>query len=277
MQLEIDLVDILLDAALGKEQLSRKLAVGKPPGHQTHDLILPLGQGSKIFRAARPASALFRVFPQLDDPRNKAARDLLRKQGLQIAIIFHKGHDKAIRLPVGKRLRQQASRLLVLAQHLIGRRCLDADMQRYQRVVHGTAHGQLPFAAADHRGISALRQIDLIFDQVHHRLARGKEVDRGKLMIGKNGRDPVRLIQQGVNISVGGVPDVQPCGVVVAQQRRPAFLRGAMPTDIPVQGEPPRQKIAAQRHVLLTIALDLRIGAFEANVRVCEAALHKVA
>ena len=95
-------------------------------------------------------------------------------------------------------------------------------------------------------------------------------------MIGKNGRDPVRLIQQGVNISVGGVPDVQPCGVVVAQQRRPAFLRGAMPTDIPVQGEPPRQKIAAQRHVLLTIALDLRIGAFEANVRVCEAALHKV-
>lgn len=44
MEFGIDLVHILLDAALGEVELFRDLTVGKPLPHQLHDLVFPRRQ-----------------------------------------------------------------------------------------------------------------------------------------------------------------------------------------------------------------------------------------
>ena len=62
---------------------------------------------------------------------------------------------------------------------------------------------------------------------------------------------------------------------MLAQQSRAAFLEGIALLHIHMQGEPPCQKITAQGHVLLPVALDLGIGAFQLDMRVRETALHE--
>ena len=41
--------------------------------------------------------------------------------------------------------------------------------------MHSFAHSQKPLASADDRGISALGEIDLIFDHLHHGLAGARK------------------------------------------------------------------------------------------------------
>ena len=94
-------------------------------------------------------------------------------------------------------------------------------------------------------------------------------------MLGKNGRDPFHLAHQGVVVGAGGSPYIDPCGVVMTQQIRVAFLKGIALLHIHMQGEPPRKEITAQGHVLLPVALDLGIGVFQLDVRVRETALHE--
>lgn len=81
---------------------------------------------------------------QSRDPVDEVRVYCLRQQWLEIAVVFHKGHHKAVFGSVCKGLSQQRPCLLVLAQHLIGRRRLEADVQRYQGVVLSPAGGQRP-------------------------------------------------------------------------------------------------------------------------------------
>ena len=57
VELGIDLLDILLHAALREKQLFRDLAVAEPLRHQPHDLIFPLrqrGEGRRSGRLGEP-------------------------------------------------------------------------------------------------------------------------------------------------------------------------------------------------------------------------------
>ena len=60
---------------------------------------------------------------------------------------------------------------------------------------------------------------------------------------------------------------------MIAQQVRVPLLKGVPLLYIGIQREPPRQKIAAQRHVDLPVVLYLRIGPLQFNVGIREAAL----
>ena len=84
---------------------------------------------------------------------------------------------------------QQRLGFPVLAQPLIGRRGLKANVQRDERIVHPLAQGEQTFAAADHLGVSALGKIHLIFDHLDHRSARREDADRGEAVLGKDLRN----------------------------------------------------------------------------------------
>ena len=75
------------------------------------------------------------------------------QQGGEVSVVLRKGEKKAVRRGIGERLRQQRLCLAVLAQHFVGRRRLNADVQRHQRVMHRPAHGQQPLAAPDDLGV----------------------------------------------------------------------------------------------------------------------------
>ena len=53
LQLGINLIDILLDAPLGKEQLFRNFPIPQAARHQLHDFIFPFRQRGKGCRAMR--------------------------------------------------------------------------------------------------------------------------------------------------------------------------------------------------------------------------------
>ena len=146
----------------------------------------------------------------------------------------------------------------MLAKQLVCRSHLNADVQCHQCVVHGIAHGKLSLTAADDLGVSALRQIHLIFNQFHHRLARRQKMDCGELMLRKNRRNFIRFAQQSVIIGACGAPDVQPCGIVLAQQSRAAFLEGIALLHIHMQGEPPFFCMLMARRDIWLLALRCR-------------------
>ena len=107
-------------------------------------------------------------------------------------------------------------------------------------------------------------------------LPGGEKVDGGELVICENRGNFAGFAHQRMIVGAGGAPDIQPRGVVVAQQRCPAFLEGMPLPDIHMHGEPPHEEVAAQGHVLLAVALDLGVGTFQTDVGVGEAALHEV-
>ena len=165
--------------------------------------------------------------------------------------------------------------LLGLPQQRIGRSGLDADVQRDQRVVHPLAYRQQFLAAADDLGAGSLGQVHLIFNHLYHGSARRKEIDGGELVLRKDLRDLVCLPPQRVVIGAGGVPDVDPCRVMVPQQHRVSLLKAVRRLHVRAEREAPCQKIAAERHVLLPVVLDLGVGALQFNVRVGEASLQE--
>ena len=78
-------------------------------------------------------------------------------------------------------------------------------MQRNERVVHGFALREQPLAAADDARVSSLREIDLIFDQLHHGLAGGEKVDAGELVLAEHIRHALRFAEQGMVVGAGAV------------------------------------------------------------------------
>ena len=148
-------------------------------------------------------------------------------------------------------------------------------MQRDQRIVQPRARAEQPLAAGDHAGIRLLRQIDLIFDQLHHRLSGREKVERREPVLREHVRDLLRPTAQRLIVGAGGVQKLDPRGVVVPFQLLPALCEGTARLFIRTERHPPRQKIAAERHVLLSVPFDLRIGALERDLRIGEAALHK--
>ena len=188
-------------------------------------------------------------------------------------IIFHERHHKAVRRGAREGLPQPCAGFLPLSQVFIGCRCLDADVQGYQCVMHGLAHRQQLCAVPDDLGISALSKIHLIFDHLHHGLARREHIDVRETVQGEDLRNFVRFTSQGMVVGAGGAPEVDPRGVVIAQQRCVSLLKGIALLHIGMQREPPRQKIAAQRHVDLSVVLHLCIGPLQFNVGIREAPL----
>ena len=148
-------------------------------------------------------------------------------------------------------------------------------MQCNQRVMHSFAHSQKPLASADDRGISALGEIDLIFDHLHHGLAGREKVYCAEPVFGENGRYHVRLTENGVIIGVYRVPKVYPRSVVSRKQRLIALVCGISRRDVGEKRQPVRQEIAAQSHVLLSVAGNLSISALKRNLRIGKARLHK--
>ena len=108
-------------------------------------------------------------------------------------------------------------------------------MQGHQRVVHGLAHSQKLRAVPDDLGISALSKIHLIFDHFHHGLARREHIDIGEAVLGDNLRDAVRFAPQGMVVGAGSAPEVDPRGVVIAQQLRVPLLEGVPLLHIGIQ------------------------------------------
>ena len=136
--------DILLDAALGEEQLFRDLAVRQALRHQA-----PRPRHSRAVSAARtagrvsPAPPALRRLAELDDPRGQLAAHLPRKQRRQGTRSFPQTASPA--RPARRPRSASASHaraFFTLSQPLIGRGGLDADVQRDQRIVHPLAHGQ---------------------------------------------------------------------------------------------------------------------------------------
>ena len=138
--------------------------------------------------------------------------------------------------------------------------------------MHCFAHSQLPHTAPDHFGVSTLGEVHLIFNHLHHRLARRKEMDRGKLVIGENGRNSFHLAQQGVIVGAGCAPDINPCCVVLPKQIHTTFLKGISLLYIRTQGKPPRKEVTTKRHIFLPISFNLRIYAFQFDVCIREVA-----
>ena len=108
-------------------------------------------------------------------------------------------------------------------------------MQGYQCVMHGLAHRQQLCAVSDDLGISVLSKIDLIFDHFHHGLARREHIDIGEAVQGENLRNLVRFTSQGMVVGAGGAPEVDPRGVVIAQQVRVPLLKGVPLLHIGIQ------------------------------------------
>lgn len=93
------------------------------------------GRKARESRAAAAAAPVLCGCAQSRDPVDEVRVYCLRQQWLEIAVVFHKGHHKAVFGSVCKGLSQQRPCLLVLTQHLIGRRRLEADVQSNQGVV----------------------------------------------------------------------------------------------------------------------------------------------
>ena len=163
----------------------------------------------------------------------------------------------------------------MLAQHLVGRRRLQADVQRYQGVVLPPAGGQLPFAAANDLGIGALGQADLVFDQLHHGLARGQKVDGGEPVFPEYRRRLTGHAQQRIVVGTGGIQHVQPLRVMLLQQRTPTLGKVKARGKVGLRRQPPRQKVTAQRHAYLAVVGDLSVGMLQLDLRIYEAALQK--
>ena len=147
-------------------------------------------------------------------PEERILRAALQQRG-QIAVILGKRQGQPILLGFPQGGVQQADGLGLLVQHGVGRRCLDADVQRNQPVVEGTALFQQLFAAANDLGPFALRQQNLIFHHVHHRATGGQKVHRVQIVPGKGFGDALRSAQHGVKVSAAAVPHVQPDDVVL--------------------------------------------------------------
>ena len=168
------MIHILPDTALGQIQLFRDLAVVQPLCHQPDNLIFPLSQRRQGFRTVKSGLSPLCGFSQFDDLCNRSGLQPLCQQWLEIAIILRKRNDKAVRFRVGQCLIELRLCLRMLTQHFIRRCRLDTDMHRDQCVVHAFAHSKQSFAPANDTGVVALRQTDLIFDHLDHRLARCK-------------------------------------------------------------------------------------------------------
>ena len=117
MELIVDGFDILLDAALGEEQLFRDLAVVQPLCHQPDNLIFPLGQRRQGFRTVKSGLSPLCGFSQFDDLRNRSGLQPLCQQWLEITIILRKRNDKAVRFRVGQCLIELRLCLRMLTQH----------------------------------------------------------------------------------------------------------------------------------------------------------------
>ena len=148
-------------------------------------------------------------------------------------------------------------------------------MQRRQGVVHTGALGQQALAAADDLGVGALRQIDLILDEQHHGAARGQKVDGVQPVAAEHVGDLCRSAQQRLVVGADAVQQGQPLRAVLPQQRLPPPVKGAAHRRVYAQRQPPCQKVAAQSHIPLAVALDAGVGALQRDVGVGEPALQK--
>ena len=133
---------------------------------------------------------------------------------------------------------------------------------------------QQRLAAPDDAGELALRQIHLIFNQLHHRLAGGKVVDGIEAVEPEDVRNFFRLLQQRVVIREDAFKHVQQHHVVPRQKRfgarfdiEPAPAAGAQ--------QPQLQKIAAQRHIFLPASGNCRPRARKPDFRLVELSLHE--
>ena len=235
MKLGIDLVHILLDAPLGEVELFRNLAVTQPLRYQLHDLKFPRRQCVKdrrtgACRVSRPCR-----LAKLGDLCNQVSFPFLCQQGLQEIVVFHKRHYKSVRCGAREGLPQPCAGFLPLSQLRIGCRRLDADVQGYQCVMHSLAHRQQLCAVSDDLGISALSKIHLIFDHLHHGLARREHIDVREAVLGENLRDFVRFAPQGMVVGAGGAPEVDPRGVMIVQQVCVPLLKGVPLLHIGIQ------------------------------------------
>ena len=82
--------------------------------------------------------------------------------------------------------------------------------------------------------------------------------------------------QQRIVIGAGALQNVEPCDVVLLQQRLAPLLKGLARRERSAEREPPGEKVAAQGHVFLPVAVNLRIGALEHDLRVGKAGAHEV-
>ena len=82
--------------------------------------------------------------------------------------------------------------------------------------------------------------------------------------------------QQRIVIGAGALQNVEPCNVVLLQQRLAPLLKGLARRERSAEREPPGEKVAAQGHVFLPVAVNLRIGALEHDLRVGKAGAHEV-
>ena len=94
-------------------------------------------------------------------------------------------------------------------------------------------------------------------------------------MLPEYGGGLLRLPQQGVVVGAGGVQYVQPVRVVVLHQHAAPLLERVSRRRAGIRRQPPRQKVAAQRHVHLPVALDLGIGLLQRDVGVVKASLQE--
>ena len=102
MKLGVDLIHILLDAALGEKQPFRNLAVGKPLCHQLYNFKFPLCQRVEGSRAGICRFSRFCCFAQLDDLHDQVTLDFTCQYRLQEVIVFHERYYKAVRRSIGK-------------------------------------------------------------------------------------------------------------------------------------------------------------------------------
>ena len=148
-------------------------------------------------------------------------------------------------------------------------------MQRDQCIVHRFADGKLPLAAADDLRVCALGEKHLIFDHLRHGLTRRENAYRREPVRGKNLRYALCFAKQRVIVGACRVKNVEPRGVMLPQKLLAALLKGVSHFNIRAQRQPPCEKIAAERHVLLPVALYPGVCTFKLDVRVGKAPLRK--
>ena len=198
------------------------------------------------------------------------------QQRFQIPEVFSKGHHKAVRGSLRQSLLEQAEAFVLSAQPGIGCRHLDPQMQGHKVIVKGLAHGQQSRAAAQHPGPFSLCQIHLIFDQPDHGLAGSKGVHGIHAVGGVHLRNAARLPPQGVIIGADGVEQIAPCHIVLPEHLFPPYFQRDPGRVWPAEGQPPRQKITAEGHVGLTIALDLCIGTLQQDLCIVKTPLLQI-
>ena len=148
-------------------------------------------------------------------------------------------------------------------------------MQRDQCIVHRLADSKLPLAAAYDLRVCALGEQHLIFDHLRHGLTRCENAYRREPVRGKNLRDALCFAKQRVIVSACRVKNIEPRGVMLPQKLLAALLKAVSHLNIRAQRQPPCKKIAAERHVLLPVALYSGVSAFKLDVRVGKAPLRK--